>query len=71
MAKRDVSFNVRAFWQSIQHQKCKKKLRGALVHLHRIMNKEIATEDMVTCEVYLKGKIGDCKMVKTLQHNLK
>jgi hypothetical protein len=60
LARKDVPFNAQAFWQNIQHKKCKRKLKGALVHLEREMVRNGATEDMFACKMYLNGKLGAC-----------
>jgi len=58
VAKRNVSFNAKAFWENIQHEKSKKKLAGALKNLERAMKREAVTLEMYTCKVYLDGKLS-------------
>jgi hypothetical protein len=62
MSKRGADFNVKAFWESIRHQTCQKRLKGALRYLERKMEKgpTVKIEDMFACKMYLKGKIGKC-----------
>jgi len=57
MAKREVAFNAKGFWESISAETCKKKLKGALINLERAMKKQPVTEQMIACQVYLKGKV--------------
>ncbi len=64
MAKRNVPFNVKAFWVNIQNEKCKRKLAGALKNLERAMKRETATLEMYTCKVYLDGKLGKSQQQK-------
>ena len=63
MATRKVSFNAEGFLASVKGEKCKKKLKGALVQLERVMKKEVITEEMFACRTHLLKKIGNCSQV--------
>ena len=64
MEKRKVSFNAKAFEESMKKKKCRKKLIGALIYLESAIKKDGLTRELSISMAFLKEKLKKFKQVK-------